>query len=558
MSTLLSSSEGVRVEKNIRLEGVVWKRKPGFGKLSDTVGVGRSWERRHLVLHTSTEKDDDEGSKFRLCYYAIEDKGSMMPRGTMYLNPERVSISTTHLTEMIPMQPTPYSLSVKISDGTKWKLCFENRKSQMAWLVVLAGVLVDSTVSAYNMHTLSIQENKWNPSYRLYEEGKSDVFDVLKEVLIEHDSRSGATDDERIKKGRKLYVAQESLLPPTNLSHGDEDSVGHSEPLSPKSVSPDESKTTLLRLASLYLQDHVGDGYFLPGPKAYYVLTIVNAALLSVHFTSAYVSWWQVLVTINVAFMSLPRITSSTRKMKRDGLSPLIRTRPMQLEESSPSGAQLDVVKEYQQRMDLIKNQSQNIEPVSKEREDGMSTDDQHERWARSAPDVDLSGSWTLISDSVFKKEYDAYLKALGFNIIVRQLACSLIGQTHEKTEQSEEGRKLSLISNNPKGSWERVLISSGYPDFETLSNQKEGKDYSHTKSIIKTADEEPVEAEAWWEKQGTVHRSWLRGSTKYGGGDHESRRYLEDNGHILVCESTFHRRNNTKPSVRWRFKRDV
>ena len=30
-------------------------------------------------------------------------------------------------------------------------------------------------------------------------------------------------------------------------------------------------------------------------------------------------------------------------------------------------------------------------------------------------------------------------------------------------------------------------------------------------------------------------------GGEKYGGGDFENKRYLTDNGNILVCESTFH-----------------
>eukprot|EP00957_Ditylum_brightwellii_P203891 15336685-Ditylum_brightwellii.AAC.1 len=53
------------------------------------------------------------------------------------------------------------------------------------------------------------------------------------------------------------------------------------------------------------------------------------------------------------------------------------------------------------------------------------------------------------------------------------------------------------------------------------------------------------VEAEAWWESQwgynGNVHISWLRGGKKYGVEDFESRRYLKNDGKILVCESKFH-----------------
>ena len=177
-----------------------------------------------------------------------------------------------------------------------------------------------------------------------------------------------------------------------------------------------------------------------------------------------------------------------------------------------------------------------------------------HERWAQSDPIVDLSGSWTLIADDTFKKEYDLYLSDLGFNRIIRSVACSLISRTKEITKQSDNGRELYIKSINPKGAWERTLTASGFPDFGTKSNQT---DYEHTKAKIKTAESEEVDAEAWWECQGTQHRSWLLGGKK---GDYESLRYLEDCGNVLVCESIFHPRDVTKKKarVRWRFQRDA
>jgi len=179
-----------------------------------------------------------------------------------------------------------------------------------------------------------------------------------------------------------------------------------------------------------------------------------------------------------------------------------------------------------------------------------------HERWAMSAPNVDLSGEWTLVADEKFKQEYDTYLKQLGFNGISRRVACSLIGRTTEVTKQYDNGRKLYLKGTNPKGAWERTLTASGYPDFQT-----EQDDFLHLKTSIKTADSEDVSAECWWEETGTKHRSWLRGGSKYGGGDHESLRYLDEssNGNVLVCESTFHPKDASKKRacVTWRFRRN-
>jgi hypothetical protein len=76
---------------------------------------------------------------------------------------------------------------------------------------------------------------------------------------------------------------------------------------------------------------------------------------------------------------------------------------------------------------------------------------------------------------------------------------------------------------------------------------------------FIKTADSEKVEAESWWESDGTVHVSWLRGVSRYhGGGCFESRRYLEDDEETYTCESTFHFNDKSRESnkLTWRFHR--
>ena len=79
----------------------------------------------------------------------------------------------------------------------------------------------------------------------------------------------------------------------------------------------------------------------------------------------------------------------------------------------------------------------------------------------------------------------------------------------------------------------------------------------------------ESVSVASWWEEEGTVHHSWVVGGTRYGGGDFENKRYLSDNGNILVCESTFHPREDgnreektngeerEKACVTWRFLRE-
>mmetsp|Transcript_4614 Transcript_4614/g.5166 ORF Transcript_4614/g.5166 Transcript_4614/m.5166 type:complete len:108 (-) Transcript_4614:9-332(-) len=55
------------------LEGVVWKRRSGLGMLSETVGVGKSWERRRLILHAAeaTTPSSSKASLCKLCYYDL-------------------------------------------------------------------------------------------------------------------------------------------------------------------------------------------------------------------------------------------------------------------------------------------------------------------------------------------------------------------------------------------------------------------------------------------------------------------------------------------------------
>jgi hypothetical protein len=171
-------------------------------------------------------------------------------------------------------------------------------------------------------------------------------------------------------------------------------------------------------------------------------------------------------------------------------------------------------------------------------------------RQAVAAPDVDLSGQWKLIVTDDFKEEYDKYLTLLGQPFLVRSVALGIIGMTTEETIQTEQGRSLEIKGRNVRGVWDRTLIASG-------EDQDAGIPVS---TSIVTADGETVEAEAWWEDQGRVHRSWLRGVKKYGGGAFESKRYLEESGNVYVCESIFHPEDaaREKARVTWRFQKEL
>jgi len=185
------------------------------------------------------------------------------------------------------------------------------------------------------------------------------------------------------------------------------------------------------------------------------------------------------------------------------------------------------------------------------------------DRWAIAAPGVDLTGKWKLIITEQFKKEYDEFLESLDQPLIVRGAAVVLIGNTREETKQLDGGRSLYIKGINAKGVWERTLTSSG-SDFDTTMspNPSDGSyDQLHIQVPIVTADSEKVVAESWWEADGSVHVSWTYGVKRYGGGSFESKRYLENDGDVYVCESTFHPDDtNTRREtsvLKWKFLRE-
>jgi hypothetical protein len=178
------------------------------------------------------------------------------------------------------------------------------------------------------------------------------------------------------------------------------------------------------------------------------------------------------------------------------------------------------------------------------------------DRWAISAPDIDLSGKWELIITKEFKKEYDIYLGRLGQPKLVRSVALSppVIGKTFEELIQTDSGRSLFIHGVNIRGTWDRTLVASG--------TSLKDNDFIPLQVPITTVDSEPVEAESWWEDQGRVHISYLRGVTMYGGGSFASRRYFEEKNEdedvVYACESSFVFNDTKKEpnSLTWRFHR--
>jgi hypothetical protein len=182
------------------------------------------------------------------------------------------------------------------------------------------------------------------------------------------------------------------------------------------------------------------------------------------------------------------------------------------------------------------------VPPTESEDEVSDSPSTEVSRRSATTTKVDLSGEWIVVASDDFKDEYEKFLILLGQPSVVRSFALSLVGFTTEEVSQTDKGRSLVIRGRNVRGEWGRTLIASSddEPEFQS----------------ILTADGEQVTAENWWE-DGTLHRSWIRGVKKFGGGDFENVRYLDRDG-FFICDTTFHpyEPDREQANITWKFKR--
>ena len=230
----------------------------------------------------------------------------------------------------------------------------------------------------------------------------------------------------------------------------------------------------------------------------------------------------------------------------------------------------IDVVAEAEQQEQVEKSVTEAVKPTVA----SPSISSTSRQRSSTTSTVDLTGNWTLLTDDSFTSQYENYLRQLGQPMLVRTVAQTVIGSTKEETIQTDQGKMLYIRGMNVRGSWERTLqASEQIVDDDKLSSITTYHGHpvvqGHELKPMTTADGESVSVASWWEEEGTVHHSWVVGGTRYGGGDFENKRYLSDNGNILVCESTFHPREDgnggektngqerEKACVTWRFLRE-
>ena len=477
-------------EPPIILEEVVWKLRGGFGKYSTTIGAGPSWERRRIALTSKT-----------LSYYAKVSKTATdgsSPRGTLHIQPERATITATYPGDS--SQPTPYAIAVKTvdvisqSDVTKWKICFDDRETQLLWLVALTDIVADACVEEYNGKVLSAsaEKTRFEPGgfHRLYEEGDGRLLNLVHHALLSsgrilgnRQSSHTRVDGEEIevvqRSTREIQVMDNSKLLANQKKNSSPLRIGgrgevEFARLSTKNMHgfTDTSDTCN------HDDDEQWGRSMIPDEKTWQALAVVIASLVfeKAANLSSSLLWKTVTVIILCMFFSVPKksagkgkskgvnepgetqrtMTSSKKMVKFNGDTAGCTSSELMSE--SMVGTELMKAEGVPLSEDSEIVQSQKTRTVDKEqRLDRPLTLDEmrahaHERWAMSAPNVDLSGEWTLIADDAFKQDYDSYLKQLGFSGITRRVACSLISRTTEITKQSDNGRKLFLKGINPKG----------------------------------------------------------------------------------------------------------
>lgn len=171
---------------NIRIMGIIWKRRSGLGKYSTTA----AWERRRVVLkgsklyyyRTNVEKkqhDDDNTSgdehdeditdhhvykteatpsksKSWLDSLTVtKPKSKGDARGYLDLIKDNASVGASFGHSGAP---TPFALSIKVLAQTKWKLCFDTHGELMQWLAAMTDVIVQGSVDSYNTQILAAND----------------------------------------------------------------------------------------------------------------------------------------------------------------------------------------------------------------------------------------------------------------------------------------------------------------------------------------------------------------------------------------------------------------
>jgi hypothetical protein len=221
------------------LNGLVWKRRGGMGKYSQTAAwelrrmelvgsrltyfktvstkeISSSMEKNVVVVEESAgdeESDDEEegmvvATRKRTTSWLGSSSGTsttsqaaatLTPRGYLDLAKEKATVCASFGHSGAP---SPFALSIKVGadSKTKWKLCFDHHKTQMTWLAALSDVAIQTSVDLYNQSLLHAADPSAGPDFTAQQlhQPPQQQQQQQQQQMLDSTKRSGANNNNRL------------------------------------------------------------------------------------------------------------------------------------------------------------------------------------------------------------------------------------------------------------------------------------------------------------------------------------------------------------------------
>jgi hypothetical protein len=204
------------------------------------------------------------------------------PRGSLNLIKERATVGAAlgH-----SGAPTPFCLSVKIRGETRWKLCFDDHKTQMEWLAALTDVVVQSSVENFKSAP-GADSPEWSLDEYTIRSSLCDKANLPDDDEVEEDD--GNVDDRMVRRGGEFDGEVRELLEASIPS------------------ASDEGKAVLKRSRSSLNKSSSSAFWTLSETDLVLAAAIINTALLCSHASFTTPSrFWHIATFTNISLWFL-------------------------------------------------------------------------------------------------------------------------------------------------------------------------------------------------------------------------------------------------------------
>ena len=368
----------------IKLTGILWKRRSGFGVLRSS-----PWERRHFVLQgnslsyyrakgesggegtaaalmdEATERYDDNRGIDASSDAGVSHKSSSSTKQRMYdvlgqastslgLSAAPVAPSNEKLAEGSSARgsmdlvkenaticatwghsgaPSPFCLSIKVKGETKWKLCFASHRSQLQWLAAMTDVIVQASVDSYNIKLLTNADPaNQDPVTAAFQSHVSEP--PVSEKSLGLPAAQPADADNLLPQpsmhvsGRRLWIMEPYVIKAQNGFGGpgeadDDESASSYE--SDDDMDDDEEEAT--RAVGVSSKDDLADDddkivWSIPESKLMFAGFVVNAAILYCRNSTISVEvFWTAVTIANMTLFSFLEAGTRPRAQSTDTAS---------------------------------------------------------------------------------------------------------------------------------------------------------------------------------------------------------------------------------------------